>query len=87
MWPTGVLLLTLFCSSSQSRSASEWTAAGWEALRAGRATEAADDFHNALRLDGHDALAMLGAGVSAHLRGKPADAREQLASALAIEPA
>jgi tetratricopeptide (TPR) repeat protein len=86
MWPAGILLLTLLCSSPQSRTASEWTAAGWQALRAGHATEAAEDFHNALRLDGHDALAMLGAGVSAHLQGKPADAREQLASALAVDP-
>ena len=44
MWPAGILLLTLLCSSPQSRTASEWTAAGWEALRAGHATEAAEDF-------------------------------------------
>ena len=44
MWPTGILLLTLLCSSPQSRTASEWTAAGWQALRAGHASRGGRGF-------------------------------------------
>jgi len=86
MWPAVLLLIGLLGVPGQSRTASQWTAAGWEALRAGRAADAAEDFRAALQIDGRDALAMLGAGVSAHLQGKPLDAREHLASALKIEP-
>ena len=55
-------------------------------LRAGHASEAAEAFRAALQLDSHDALAMLGAGLSAQLQGKPAEAREQLAGALRVQP-
>jgi tetratricopeptide (TPR) repeat protein len=86
MSATLVVLLTLLSLAPQNRTASEWSAAGWEALRAGHAREAADDFRAALELDGRDALSMLGAGVSAQLQGKSADAREYLAGALRVQP-
>jgi len=70
----------------QSRTAAQWDIAGWDALRAGHASEAAEAFRAALQLDSHDALAMLGAGLSAQLQGKSAEAREQLAGALRVQP-
>ena len=54
----------------QARTAAQWDTAGWDALRAGHASEAADAFRAALQLDSHDALAMLGAGLSAQPAGK-----------------
>lgn len=62
------------------------TLAGWRALRAGQLDAAADDFTRALQRDGADPLALLGAGAAAHLRGRAEDARQYLASALAVQP-
>jgi peptidase MA superfamily protein/tetratricopeptide repeat protein len=69
-----------------SRTAVQWTEAGWQALRAGQAEEAARDFDEALRLDARSAIAMLGAGAAAQLRGKTADARQDLVGALRLQP-
>ena len=86
MWAVLTALVSVLALVAQTRTAAQWNTAGWDALRAGRSGEAADAFRAALQLDGHDAIAMLGAGLSAQLQGKPADAREQLASALRIQP-
>jgi hypothetical protein len=87
----GVLILVTLLSVALSgqapaRTATQWTDAGWQALRAGQAEEAARDFDEALRLDARSPLAMLGAGVSAHLRGKTDDARQDLVGALRLQP-
>jgi hypothetical protein len=68
------------------RTAAQWTDAGWQALRAGQTDEAARDFDEALRADARSPMAMLGAGVAAHLRGKTDEARQDLAGALRLQP-
>ncbi len=68
------------------RTAVQWTDAGWQALRAGRVEEAANDFDEALRVDARNPIGMLGAGVAAHLRGKTDEARQDLAGALRLQP-
>jgi tetratricopeptide (TPR) repeat protein len=79
-------IAALLLSQVPVRTADQWSAAGWEALRAGAAQQAAADFAEALRLDGRDAMTMFGAGVAAHLGGKTAEAREQLVGALRLQP-
>jgi tetratricopeptide (TPR) repeat protein len=81
-----IVVLNLL-GSPQVRTGPQWNAAGWDALRAGKAEEAAADFREALQIDARDALAMLGAGVSAQVRGRSADARNLLSGALRIQPA
>ena len=84
-----VLAIALICLSLQApapTTADGWTAAGWRALRAGSAEEAAADFAQALRLNGASPLALLGAGSAAHIRGKTDDARLQLTRALREDP-
>jgi hypothetical protein len=61
-------------------------AAGWQALRAGDIQEASDDFSGAIQRDGTHALALLGAGTVAHIRGDEAAARLQLTRALHEQP-
>jgi hypothetical protein len=83
------VLLTLLLTAQTAagpRTAVEWTAAGWASLRAGHAQDAARAFDEALQLDARDHMAMLGAGVSAHLQGRIDDARQQLAGALRLQP-
>jgi len=86
-----LLLVTLLSAllgaqAAGPRTAVQWSAAGWQALRAGNAEDAARAFDEALRLDARDPLSMLGAGVAAHLRGKTDDARQDLAGALRLQP-
>jgi tetratricopeptide (TPR) repeat protein len=81
-----LLTVTLSGQAAAPHTASQWTDAGWQALRAGKSEEAARDFDEALRLDARSALAMLGAGVAAHQRGKIDDARQDLAGALRLQP-
>jgi hypothetical protein len=83
---TVILLLSLWAFAGQARTASQWTAAGWDALRAGRVEDASSAFQEALRLDGRDLEAMLGAGVAAQARGRSVEAREELAGALRLQP-
>ena len=67
-------------------TADGWTAAGWQALRAGATEEAANDFNQALRIDAGNALALVGAGAAANLRGRADEARQHLAAALKVQP-
>ena len=60
--------------------------AGWEAIRAGRAADAAQAFAEALDAEPRDPSLHLGAGLSAHLLGRPAAARHALDQALALAP-
>jgi tetratricopeptide (TPR) repeat protein len=59
---------------------------GWRALRAGNLEEASADFAQAIQRDGTQALALLGAGTIAHIRGDEATARLQLTRALHEQP-
>jgi hypothetical protein len=81
-----VILLMLLEPQTPDRAAGQWNIAGWEALRAGRAEEAAHDFREALRLDSSDAIAMLGSGAAAQLRGRTDEAIQQLGGALRLHP-
>jgi tetratricopeptide (TPR) repeat protein len=60
--------------------------AGWEAIRAGRAAEAAQAFAAAIDAEPRDPSLHLGAGLAAHLLGQPTTARHALGQALALAP-
>ena len=79
-------LLLLIAQAPQPTSSDGWTAAGWRALRAGAAEEASADFAQALRLNGANPLALLGAGSAANVRGRTDDARLYLTRALREQP-
>jgi hypothetical protein len=73
-------------AQAQPATADGWTVAGWRALRAGAAEEASADFAQALRLNGGDPLALLGAGAAANVRGRSDEARLHLTRALREQP-
>jgi len=79
-------LLLLLAQAAQPTTSDGWTAAGWRALRAGSAEEAAADFSQALRLNGANPLALLGAGSAASARGRADEARLHLTRALREQP-
>jgi hypothetical protein len=81
-----LLLLLLAVQAPPPTSADGWNAAGWRALRAGATEEAANDFSQALRIDAANALALLGAGATANMRGRADEARQYLAGALKVQP-
>src|SRR2546428_3171601 len=60
--------------------------AGWDALTAGQAHNAAENFRTALAADPRNARLHLGAGLAAYLERRDADARMELERALALEP-
>jgi tetratricopeptide (TPR) repeat protein len=60
--------------------------AGWEALEAGQAHAAAENFRAALDADPRNARLHLGAGIAAYLERRDADARTELERALALDP-
>lgn len=59
---------------------------GWEAVRAGRAAEAAKSFAEAIDAEPRDPSLHLGAGLAAHLLGQPTAARHALDEALRLAP-
>jgi hypothetical protein len=81
-----IALLLTFAQVPPPTSSDGWTAAGWTAMRAGETARAAADFAEALRLNGANALALLGAGAAANLQGKTGDARLALTRALQADP-
>jgi cytochrome c-type biogenesis protein CcmH/NrfG len=60
--------------------------AAWTALNAGRAHAAAEAFREALTADPKNPRLHLGAGVAAALERRDADARDEFARALALDP-
>src|ERR1700730_2567938 len=60
--------------------------AGWDALTAGQARTAAENFRAALAADPRNARLHLGAGLAAYLERRDADARMELERALALDP-
>src|SRR4051812_34322083 len=60
--------------------------AGWDALTAGQAHTAAENFRSALAADPRNARLHLGAGIAAFLERRDADARTELERALALDP-
>jgi tetratricopeptide (TPR) repeat protein len=60
--------------------------AGWEAIRAGRAADAAKAFADAIDAEPRDPSLHLGAGLAAHLMAQPTAARHALQQALALAP-
>jgi peptidase MA superfamily protein/tetratricopeptide repeat protein len=84
-----IVALALLVSMAQGpppTTAEGWEQVGWRALRAGSAEDASNAFAQALRLDGSDALALLGAGAAANLRGRTEEARQHLVGALKLQP-
>lgn len=60
--------------------------AGWDALVAGRAREAAQAFREAIAGDPKNARLYIGAGTAAYLERRDADAKEALEHALRLDP-
>jgi tetratricopeptide (TPR) repeat protein len=82
-----MLALLFLLLQTAPTTAASWNEAGWKALRAGRADEAAADFAEALhRLPQSEPLVLLGAGAAANMRGHSEEAREYLAAALKAQP-
>ena len=81
-----LLILSLTASAGQQRSAAQLSKAGWDALNAGRVREAAAAFDEALKAAPQQAPVLLGAGVAAHLQGRPEAARRFLIDALDLDP-
>lgn len=81
-----VISVLLSLALSQPAPAVDPGRAGWAALNAGRAEQAAAAFEEALKKRPTDATLLLGAGVAAHLRGRADEARRALADALRIDP-
>jgi hypothetical protein len=82
-----VLIVSLLAAQAPAPvTAGGWNVAGWRALRAGSAEEAASAFAQALRIDAGDPLALLGAGAAANMRGRADEARQYLAGALRVQP-
>lgn len=79
-------LLLLTAQGPSPTTADGWTAAGWRALRAGAVDEASANFAQALRQNGSDPLALLGAGSAANLRARADEARLHLTRALREQP-
>src|SRR4051812_42897170 len=81
------MLLLLLLLQGKPTTAAGWSDAGWRALRAGRAEEAAADFAEALhRLPQSEPIVLLGAGAAANMRGHAEEARQYLAAALKAQP-
>jgi tetratricopeptide (TPR) repeat protein len=66
--------------------ANEAGRAGWDAVRAGRAADAAKAFAAAIDAEPRDPSLHLGAGLAAHLLGQPTTARHALEQALTLDP-
>lgn len=60
--------------------------AGWDAIRAGRAADAAKAFADAIDAEPRDPSLHLGAGLAAHLLAQPTAARHALEQALMLAP-
>lgn len=80
------LVLVLLVAPPQSPSAAELGRAGWTALNAGHAEQAAAAFDEALKAAPTNPSFLLGAGLAAHLRGRTDEARRALVGALRIDP-
>jgi tetratricopeptide (TPR) repeat protein len=82
-----LVLLTGAAPLAQRATPAQLGRAGWDALNAGRVQEASAAFNEALKLAPQQASLLLGAGVAAHLQGRPDDARRLLLDALKVDPA
>src|SRR5688572_33023258 len=60
--------------------------AGWEAIQRGDGEKAAASFRTVLAANPEDAQALTGAGIAAHLTGRPDQAINYLKKAVRIEP-
>jgi len=90
MYQLIVLLLVMALAAApaaQRGTPVEHARAGWDALNAGKAQEAANAFDEALKGAPREPSVLLGAGVSAHLLGQSDAARRFLVEALKHAPA
>ncbi len=60
--------------------------AGWDAIRDGRAQDAARSFEAAIAANPQDAASFLGAGLASHLQGQEREARAALQEAVRLNP-
>lgn len=85
--PAALLLLCLAAGAPrQADTTARLARAGWDALNAGRVTEAAVSFEAALQASPQQPSLLLGAGIAAHLQGRTDEARRLLLDALKLQP-
>jgi hypothetical protein len=80
------IVLSAAIVTGQQPSPAQLAKAGWDALSAGRLSQAATAFDDALKLAPQQATLLLGAGVTAHLQGRSEAARRYLIDALRLDP-
>lgn len=81
------VVLAAALAGSQARTVQELARAGWDAIGAGRASEAAAAFEAALRQRPQEPQLLVGAGVAANMLGRTDEARRFLVDALRRDPA
>jgi hypothetical protein len=80
------ILLAAALPAAQGRTAVELAQAGWEAIKAGRAADAALAFEAALKQAPQEPQLLVGAGVAANMLGRTDEARRFLVDALRRNP-
>src|SRR5687768_12092747 len=83
--PTCFLLVVLLAGAPQVTQVDP-ARAGWEAIQRGDGEKAAAAFRAVLAANPGDARALAGAGIAAHLTGRPDQAITYLKKAIQIEP-
>jgi len=84
---TAALFLTLSAAGAQiDPRTALLERAGWDAIAAGRAHDAAVAFRDALSADPKNARLHLGAGIAAALEHRDAEARDELEASIALDP-
>jgi hypothetical protein len=77
---------SLYGSPRGQQASAAQSRAGWDAIREGRHEDAAAAFAAALDVAPHDPRLHLGAGLAAHLLGRPTAAQHELERALELAP-
>ena len=86
MLAAGLAVLLTLAATPQRMTPAQHARAGWEAIEARDAREAADRFAEALRGAPEEPSVLLGAGLAAHLLGQADEARRYLLDALKYQP-
>ena len=84
--PASVVVMMLLLAASPQVTQQDPARAGWEAIQRGDGEKAAASFRAVLAANPNDARALAGAGIAAHLTGRPDQAINYLKKAIQIEP-
>ena len=83
--PTSIVLVLLLAAAPQVTQ-QDPARAGWDAIQRGDGEKAAASFRAVLAVNPNDVRALAGAGMAAHLTGRPDQAINYLKKATQIEP-